>query len=296
MILAFDILKGEGFVIINKTIMKILGIDGALLLGELVSEYSYFEKADQLTEDGYFFSKSENIENNTTLSYYKQNEALKVLQSWGFVETDLRGVPAKKYFKLNLDEILKFTLTDFKKFENKDLNPDSFKNFKNTDFEKYENLYKKSNRVRENKCIALEDKKENKQINIKDLPPLKALEVYKEEFNLSPEIYESFKDYLDMRKKNGDKLNANIVKRAIMKLQSLSSDPGEQLEIINQSIIGCWSGLFPLKQTKPPQRYYQQPQRAPEPEPEDAYSRVRKRLEAEEAARKEEETRQNEYD
>ena len=287
MILAFDILKGEGFVIINKTIMKILGIDGALLLGELVSEYSYFEKSDQLTEDGYFFSKSENIENNTTLSYYKQNEALKVLQSWGFVETDLRGVPAKKYFKLNLDEILKFTLTDFKKFENKDLNPDSFKNFQNTDFEKFENLYKKSNRVRENKCIALENKKENKQINIKDLPPLKALEVYKEEFNLSDEIFKSFKDYLDMRKKNGDKLNANIVKRAIMKLQSLSSDPGEQLEIINQSIIGCWSGLFPLKQTRQPQRYYQ-PQRAPEPEEEDAVTRVRKRLEAEEAARKEE--------
>lgn len=287
MILAFDILKGEGFVIINKTIMKILGIDGALLLGELVSEYSYFEKADQLTEDGYFFSKSENIENNTTLSYYKQNEALKVLQSWGFVETDLRGVPAKKYFKLNLDEILKFTLTDFKKFENKDLNPDSFKNFQNTDFEKFENLYKKSNRVRENKCIALEDKKENKQINIKDLPPLKALEVYKEEFNLSDEIFESFKDYLDMRKKNGDKLNANIVKRAIMKLQSLSSDPGEQLEIINQSIIGCWSGLFPLKQTRQPQRYYQQPQREPEPEEEDALTRIRKRLEAEAAAKEE---------
>lgn len=93
------------------------------------------------------------------------------------------------------------------------------------------------------------------QITIFDLieenEPLKAFEIYKEEFNLSPEIVESFKDYLDMRKKNGYKLNANKVKKAIMTLQRLSSDPGEQLEIINQSIIGCWDGLFPLKKAAP---------------------------------------------
>ena len=121
------------------------------------------------------------------------------------------------------------------------------------------------------------------------MPPLKALEVYKEEFNLSDELFESFKDYLDMRKKNGDKLNSNIVKRAIMKLQSLSSDPGEQLEIINQSIIGCWSGLFPLKQTNQRQQY--KPTAAPIEEELDGVEKVRRRL-----LKEEEERRRNAID
>ena len=134
----------------------------------------------------------------------------------------------------------------------------------------------------------IEDKKENKQINIKDLPPLKALEVYKEEFNLSPEIYESFKDYLNMRRKNGDKLNANIVKRAIETLFKLSADPGEQLTILNNSIVGCWSGLFPLK---PYQRQggYQQPNRydrPAEPEEEDVIEKLKAKYKAEEEAKK----------
>ncbi len=124
---------------------------------------------------------------------------------------------------------------------------------------------------------------------------LEALEGFKEEFNLSEELTETLKDFIEMRKEIKDPITVNGLKRAINTLFKLSTDPGEQLEIINQSIIAGYKGLFPLK---PYQRQgYQQPNRydrPAEPEEEDALTRVRKRLEAEEAARKEEEARQNE--
>jgi hypothetical protein len=53
--LAFEILKPSGYVVVNKKLMKILGIDGALLFGELLSEYDYYLEHDQLTDDDYFF-------------------------------------------------------------------------------------------------------------------------------------------------------------------------------------------------------------------------------------------------
>lgn len=143
----------------------------------------------------------------------------------------------------------------------------------------------------------LKEKSRKKEKSTK-LSALEALEGFKEEFNLSEELTEAFKDFIEMRKEIKDPITVNGLKRAINTLFKLSADPGEQLEIINQSIIAGYKGLFPLK-TNQRQGGYQQPNRydrPAEPEEEDALARVRKRLEAEEAARKEEEARQNEYD
>lgn len=143
----------------------------------------------------------------------------------------------------------------------------------------------------------LKEKSRKKEKSTK-ITALEALEGFKEEFNLSEELIETFKDFIEMRKEIKDPITVNGLKRAINTLFKLSADPGEQLEIINQSIIAGYKGLFPLKPYQRPGGY-QQPNRydrPAEPEEEDALTRVRKRLEAEEAARKEEEARQNEYD
>ena len=283
----------NGYIMFNRELARAIGNDAAILFGELCSEYNYFEETGELFEDGSFYSTMENIEERVNLTPYQQRKAINILEEFGLLTTYKKGVPPVRFFILQAQNV-EAIFSNVKKLNIQMLNTCQSENIKHSNVKKFNIPNNNYNRDNYNINSFIEEKKENKQINIKDLPPLKALEVYKEEFNLSDEIFESFKDYLDMRKKNGDKLNANIVKRAIMKLQSLSSDPGEQLEIINQSIIGCWSGLFPLKQTRQrqPNRY----DRPAEPEEEDALTRVRKRLEAEEAARKEEEARQNEYD
>lgn len=286
MILVFELLKGNGCVVLNKAIMKILGIEAALLLGELLSEYAYYEDREELTEDGYFFSKSENIERNTTLSYYKQSEALKVLQSYGFIETELRGVPARKYFRLDLDNILKFTLSDFKNFENKDLKGHSFENSQNPDFENFENSYKNKYRDNKNNSICVSEvKKEPPKKEVKNMTPLKALEVYKEELSLSPEVVEALKEFIEMRRRNKNNLTAYGLKRDIMKLLKLSSDPEEQIKIINQSVDKCWKGFFEYKgEDYQPKQY--RPTAAPIEEELDGVEKVRRRLLKEEEERR----------
>lgn len=286
MILVFELLKGNGCVVLNKAIMKILGIEAALLLGELLSEYAYYEDREELTEDGYFFSKSENIERNTTLSYYKQSEALKVLQSYGLVETELRGVPARKYFRLDLDNILKFTLSDFKNFENKDLKGHSFENPQNPDFKNFENSYKNKYRDNKNNSICVSEvNKEPPKKEVKNMTPLKALEVYKEEFSLSPEVVEALKEFIEMRRRNKNNLTANGLKRDIMKLLKLSSDPEEQLKIIYQSVDKCWKGFFEYKGEDYQPRQYR-PTTAPIEEELDGVEKVRRRLLKEEEERR----------
>lgn len=150
----------------------------------------------------------------------------------------------------------------------------------------------------DNKNTEIIKEKNTKKEKSTKITALEALEGFKEEFNLSDELTETFKDFIEMRKEIKDPITVNGLKRAINTLFKLSADSVEQLEIINQSIIAGYKGLFPLK-TNQRQGGYQQPNRydrPAEPEEEDALTRVRKRLEAEEAARKEEEARQNEYD
>ena len=78
MSILMSILSNDGYIILNKYVMKVLGLHEAVLLGELCSEYIYWYREQKLQE-GYFFSTRENIEKETTLSPHQQRQALKKL-------------------------------------------------------------------------------------------------------------------------------------------------------------------------------------------------------------------------
>ena len=89
-----------------------------------------------------------------------------------------------------------------------------------------------------------------------------------------------------MRKTIKKPITAYGLRLLVDKLFTLTTEPKAQIEILNRSILNCWQDIFDPneRKTQQPQRYQQ---RAPEPEEEDALTRVRKRLEAEEAAKQE---------
>lgn len=292
MSLVFDLLSTDGFVVVNKKLMRILGIDAALLLGELISEYSYYYDREELTDDGFFFSKSENIERNINLSAYRQREAFKVLELYGLVEKDFRGVPAKNYYRLDTSNIEAFLLSDFKNFESKPSTTASPKNIEEPAVKNFEgSLYKNNNREISNKDLSKEKStKKEKSTSKKKETSLEALERFKEEFNLSEELTETFKDFIEMRKEIKDPITVNGLKRAINSLFKLSEDPGEQLEIINQSIIAGYKGLFPLKYNNNQRQQYK-PTTAPIDEGDNVIERLKKKYQAE---AEEEERRKNE--
>lgn len=129
-----NLLSNSGYIIVNKEIIRKIGLHESIILGELCSEYVYWEKINKL-DNGYFFSTRENIEQNTGLSAYQQREPFKKLVSIGVILEKYKGMPQQKWYSLDLDNLyavlnkeVEFTTRDkeievqgVKKLENKEL-------------------------------------------------------------------------------------------------------------------------------------------------------------------------------
>ena len=105
-----NVLTNKGYIIVNKILIRKLGLECAILIGELCSEYSYWEKYNKL-ENGFFYSTRENIFNNTGISNYYQRKAIAKLVQRKIVIEKYEGIPHKIWYTLNFDklyEILNF--------------------------------------------------------------------------------------------------------------------------------------------------------------------------------------------
>ena len=101
-----SILASDNYIAINRDLLKKYGINVTLMLCELASEYNYFDKNGKL-KDGIFYSTIDNISERTGLSKYQQAEALKALDDVGIVKSVIKGMPAKRYFKIDVEELAK---------------------------------------------------------------------------------------------------------------------------------------------------------------------------------------------
>lgn len=105
-----QLLMSSNYFILNKQLVKALGIETAFLLSALV------EADDQLAdEEGWFYQTSKTIEDITGLSNYKQSLGIEKLIDLGILEQINKGIPMKRYFKISYEKIQKLL---FKKFEN----------------------------------------------------------------------------------------------------------------------------------------------------------------------------------
>lgn len=94
-----NLISNNNFITLNKNLIKAIGLEEAIILGELASEYDYWSSQKAL-EDGYFYSTIENIEKHTTLSVHKQRKALNNLKEKGIIDIKVKGIPAKRYIKI----------------------------------------------------------------------------------------------------------------------------------------------------------------------------------------------------
>lgn len=63
-----------------------------------------------------------------------------------------------------------------------------------------------------------------------------------------PELQKAILDFIDHRKQIKDPMTDRAVELMIRELNKLSSDTTVQIEILNQSILNGWKGIFELKQ------------------------------------------------
>lgn len=101
----------------NKTLAKKIGLHESIFLGEIISEYDYWEKRGCLTEDGYFYSTVENVTESTTLSDYQQRSIIKHLIELNIIDMKISGMPAKRYFKIDEEQFYNILLEDVQSTE-----------------------------------------------------------------------------------------------------------------------------------------------------------------------------------
>ena len=99
------LLSTDGFIQVNKTLIKKVGLHEAILIGELCAEYNYWDEQGKL-EDGYFYSTRDNIEENTGLSEHYQRKAFSHLCELGIILIEKKGLPAKNYYKIDFNILL----------------------------------------------------------------------------------------------------------------------------------------------------------------------------------------------
>ena len=111
-----QLLMTSNFYVLNKQLVKSLGIETAFFLTTLV------EADETLADDeGWFYQTSKTLEEITGLSNHKQTKCIEQLISLGILLQENKGVPMKRYFKLNYDQILKFLNTRIEKTSNQEL-------------------------------------------------------------------------------------------------------------------------------------------------------------------------------
>lgn len=67
----------------------------------------------------------------------------------------------------------------------------------------------------------------------------------------SENFIKTFEEYRKMRTSIKAKMTPYAEKRTLVKLETLSKDEIEQIDILNQSIENSWKGVFPLKKDTP---------------------------------------------
>ena len=78
--------------------------------------------------------------------------------------------------------------------------------------------------------------------NDKELSPFELVE--------DEALREALLEYRNMRKHNKSRMTEKAEQLALSKLRSLTHDLSEAVEIVNQSIMNSWKGLFPLKRER----------------------------------------------
>ena len=107
------ILNANNYQTYNREIAKAIGLKASIMLSELVDKHQYFEKRKsfksfQDLEGGWFYLTVESVFERTALSEKEQRASIKKLVSLGILEQTRKGLPAVRYFKINIENLENF--------------------------------------------------------------------------------------------------------------------------------------------------------------------------------------------
>jgi DNA-binding transcriptional regulator GbsR (MarR family) len=108
----FDLLDQSQFIVYNRKLAHKIGAHETIILMELISKYKYFKSQGQLYNGEAFFCTIDDLHEATALSRKFQDTAIKKLKSLDILSTKVQGIPAKRYFYINLNSLKKLLTSD----------------------------------------------------------------------------------------------------------------------------------------------------------------------------------------
>lgn len=223
-----SLLSSDGYIQVNKELIKSVGLAEAIIVGELCAEYNYWQ-INNLLEDDMFYSTIDNITLNTGLSEYEQRKAIKHLVELGILTVTKKGIPAKNYFKFNFDLLCNFLSTSSLKIKALDV----------------ENLQINNNKqikINNNSNTKVEDDDKTKEKS-KKLSRYDKLVNLVDEYTNDPELKEALISYCRYRLEKNNNFYANMFKGLLNKLDSLE---GDKVKIVNNALVNGWNSFYPI--------------------------------------------------
>ena len=255
-----EVLADDNFISVNRSIVKVLGLECAVILGELCAEYTYYKNRNELKDD-MFYCTVEKLKERTTLSKYQQLQAIEKLEKIGIVKTELHGVPATRYFRIDQSQLANFLTSDScLKTDQLDVQKLDSSNTitsiqNNTNF---------TNVKLEQPTVTPQPKRRVKLVDTSNVP-VNENTVNQEKpkkKNLYQNCVEQINDFSGENTKLRDKLmgflnmrielknkpfGSKTFKGYLDKLEELSNDSEEQIKIIQQSIDRQYPTFYEVK-------------------------------------------------
>jgi len=240
-----DYLANDNYVIVNKDLIKIFGLKEAVLIGELCREYRYWKRENKL-EDNMFYSSINNIEDNTGLSAYEQREAIKSLENCGVLITQLKGMPAKKYFEINDSQLLKILTTRCEKTSQQDVKKLHSNNNKNN---KQTNNKSISKDIDTDFEFGYSKKSKTKKPSLYD-KCVNMINDFTTDTILGKKLVDALKLFLENSREANTPFYSNHFKGKLNALSKLSEDTITQRKIVQQTLDNGWNNFYELKTDK----------------------------------------------
>ena len=221
------LLAQNNFITYSKVIAKLYGVNAAILLGCLCSYQSYNGESE-------FVRTQKEITEDTCLSAYEIRTATNLLQKEGLLTVELKGIPAKNYYKVVENKLLKIFTT-------------GSENFAQLDVENFDNNTSINTNIINTK--KTEKKNNNKRATACESTVESIIEMQDER------LQEPLRNFVEMRKAIKRPITARGLELAVKKLQQMTSNIAEQVDIVNQSTMNSWQGFFPLKRSDERQKH-----------------------------------------
>ena len=97
-------------------------------------------------------------------------------------------------------------------------------------------------------ALRRQDKTARQDKTKKKIQKEKPLDVLIAGYSQNPDLLDALRGFVEMRKEKKAPLTEHALSLLLKKLDGLGHSDAEKAEIVNQSVMNSWKGLFPLKQ------------------------------------------------